>query len=251
MTNIQPINNFNSKTFVSFKVPNFGYERKNKELSGKEKTKIALGTFCGAIAPVIILNALKKGRVNNIMQSFKNHLPFKDKFKAIWKMFEIESYLEILATTTGGIAGGFLSGLKYAKNKEDKKAKCKEGIFEFLNNMTPTTLVALGLNHLKKTGKNKSVLPQAIIILSSVAGGMFIANKASNKINEMIFDKDKEKKDTRKFKPTDCLVHIDDLVNLAVLAKVPFASKFQVDKLLPFIYARTGYEVGTATSKKE
>ena len=251
MLSVNNINNTNNRTFAHFQVPNLRYDRVNKELNAKEKSKIALGAFCGAIAPVIILNALKKGRVNQIVESFKNKLPFKDKFKAIWNMLEIDSFTEILATTVGGITGGLLGGLKYAKNKEEKEAKYKEGIFEFLNNMTPTTLVAIGLNHLKKIQKDKSVPLQAGVILGSVVGGMFIANKASNKINEKIFDKDKEQKDIRNFKPTDCLVHMDDLVNLAVLAKIPLASKFQVDKLLPLIYSRAGYEVGVATPKKE
>ena len=249
MPNVQPINYLSNKTFGSFKVPNFIY-KKSPELSTKDKTKIAACAFCGAIIPVIILNALKKGRIDEIKNAFQNNLPFKDKFKAIWNMLKIESYTEILGTTTGGIIGGFLGGLKYAKNEEDKKAKYKEGIFEFLNTMIPTTLVAAGLNYLKKIKKDKSIGLQAGIILGSVVGGMFIANKTSNKINEKIFDKDKEQKDIRNFKPADCLVHIDDLVNLAVLTKIPLASTLQVDKLLPIIYARTGYEVGVASAKK-
>ena len=246
MSNIEALNSANNKTFAMFQVPKVKYCKKDNELTTKQKANIALCAFSGAVLPILVINSLKKGRVNQIVNSFKKNLPFKDKFKAIWNLFEIENYFQILSTTLGGIAGGFLSGLKYAQTKEDKEAKCKEGIFEFLNNMTPTTLVAIGLNQAKKMKKDKSVPLQAGIILSSVVGGMFIANKLSNKINEKIFDKDKDKKDIRKFKPTDCLVHIDDLVNLAVLAKIPFAKQLQVDKLLPFIYARSGYEVGIA-----
>lgn len=211
--------------------------------------KIALGAFVGAVAPVVLLNSLKKGKVSNLIGAFKNKMPIKDKFKAVWNMFEIENYKQILATTTGGVAGGFLEGLKYSKTKEEKEAKCKEGIFEFLNNMTPTTLVAMGVEYSKKTGKMKSVPAKAALILGSVVGGMFIANKASNKINQKIFDKNKPEKEKREFKPVDCLVHVDDLLNLAVLIKIPLANKLQVDKLLPFIYARSGYEVAMAKEK--
>ncbi len=251
MTNIQPITQHSNKTFGNFSVPKIRYNipvYKN-ELQNKDKVKIALSAFFCAIAPVIILNSFKKGNIENIINSFKNKLSAKEKFKAVWNMFEIENYWQILATTIGGVSGGLLGGLKYDKNKENREAKYKEGIFEFLNNMTPTTLVALGLSALKKIGKSKSVPHQAGVILSSVVGGMFIANKASNKINEKLFDKDKKTKDYRKFKFADCLVHVDDLVNLAVLAKIPLASQFQIDKLLPFIYARTGYEVGIAKKK--
>lgn len=210
----------------------------------KQNTKIALGAFCGAITPVIILNAFKKGNIDNIANAFKNNLPFKDKFNSIWNMFEIESFWQILATTVGGICGGFLTGIKNCNSKEEKQAKQKEGIFEFLNNMIPTSFVALGSKGLKKINKDKSLPYQAFVIIGSVISGMFIANKTSNKINEKVFDKDKENKDIRKFKPTDCLVHVDDLVNLAVLAKL-LPKKFNIDKLLPLIYTRCGFEIGT------
>ena len=245
MPKIEAVNSAGNKTFAMFQVPKIRLENSYKDLTKEQKTNIVLCAFSCAVLPVIIINALKKGRVRDIINSFKNKLPFQDKFKAIWKLFEIENYFEILSTITGGIAGGLFSGLKYAQNKEDKEAKYKEGIFEFLNTMIPTTLVALGLKQAKKLKNGKSLPVQAGIILSSVIGGMFIANKASNKINEKIFDKD-----IRKFKPADCLVHIDDLVNLAVLAKIPFAKQLQVDKLLPIIYARAGYEVGVAKKDK-
>ncbi len=251
MPKVEAVNFASNKTFAVFQVPKIRLENSYKDLTKEQKTNIALCAFSAAVIPVIIINALKKGRVEDIINSFKNKLPFRDKFKAIWKLFEIDNYFEILSTTIGGITGGLLSGLKYAQDKEDREAKYKEGIFEFLNTMTPTTLVALGLNQAKKAGKRKSIPLQAGIILASVVGGMFIANKLSNKINEKIFDKDKDKKDIRKFKPADCLVHIDDLVNLAVLAKIPFAKQLQVDKLLPIIYARTGYEVGVARKKQD
>lgn len=219
-------------------------------INKKNCVKIAIGTFIGAVAPVLAINVLKKGRVSNLVSAFKNKQPAKNKFKAICKMFEIENYTQILATTTGGVVGGLLEGLKYSKSKEEKEAKYKEGIFEFLNNMTPTTLVALGTKYSEKTGKLKSVPAKAALIIGSVVGGMFVANKASNKINQQIFDKNKPEKETREFRPTDCLVHADDLLNLAVLTRIPLANKLQIDKLLPFIYARSGYEVAMAESKQ-
>ena len=244
--NIYINNLYNNKNFAQFQI--------HQGINNKEtidRKKIAAAAFVGAITPVIILNACKKGRLDNLVNSFKNKLPFADKFKAIWNMLEIENFTQILATTVGGISGGLIAGLKQTKNKEDKEAKLKEATFEFLNNMIPTTLVALGTYASNKTGKFKSVPAKALMILTSVVGGMFIANKTSNKINEKVFDKDKEEKDIRHFKPTDCLVHIDDLVSLAVLTKIPLASTLQVDKLLPIIYARSGYEAGAAEKKKE
>ena len=212
----------------------------------KNHIQIALATFACAVTPVIALNVLKKGRLGALIDAFKNKQPNKNKFKAVWNMFEIENYGQILATTTGGVFGGLIEGVKYSNTKKEKDAKYKEGIFEFLNNMTPTTLVALGSYYSKKTGKLNSIPAKTTLILGSVVGGMYMANKSSNIINQKIFDKNKPQKETRKFKPTDCLVHVDDLLNLAVLTKLPIANKLQIDKLLPFIYARSGCEVATA-----
>ena len=249
MATIQKIS-YPTETYKMFKVPEFRYSEPvfDAKTEARQKTQVAICALLGAVLPVVALNCFKKGNLESIKNAFQNKLPFKDKFKSIWKLFEIENYSQILVTATGGILGGFLGGKDFSKTKEDKEAKYKEGIFEFLNTMIPTTLVAGGLSLLKRIGKNKSIPAKVAVILSSVAGGMFIANKASNKIYELTFDKDKKKedRDVRNFKITDCLVHIDDLVNLAVLTKIPLASKLQVDKLLPIIFARTGYEVGTA-----
>ena len=75
---------------------------------------------------------------------------------------------------------------------------------------------------------------------------MYLANKSSSVINHNIFDKDSNEIKYRKFKLGDVFVHIDDLISLLVLTKVPFAKKLQVDKILPFLYAKTGYEAGCA-----
>ena len=249
MTEINKLSYPYNQTFAKFKVPSISYTGDSKKIEPKDKAKIALCAFSAAVLPVIALNSFNKGYRTELINSFKNKLPVKDKFKAILNMFKIENFSQIFATTTGGILGGLYSGLKEAKSKKDKEAKYKEGTFEFLNVMVPTVLVALLTKYSDKTGKLNSALGKAGIILTSVVGGMFIANKASNKINEKIFDKDKENKDIRHFKPADCLVHIDDLLNLAILTKIPFVNKFHLDKILPFIYARTGYEVGTAKSK--
>ena len=231
---------------------NFKHRFNEKVVAIDEKQAGAIGyAFIGAISPVIAINMLKKGRINKIVNSFKNNDSINEKLKSMWKLLEIENYGQILATTTGGIAGGLFAGLNNSNTKQEKEVKYKEGIFEFLNNMTPTTLVALGTLLLEKTGNSKSIPLKASLIFSSVAGGMYAANKLSNSIYQSTFDKYKpeEEKTKRNFKISDTFVHVDDLISLAVLTKIPFANKLQVDKLLPLIYTRAGYEVGTANSQ--
>ncbi|MBQ3311844.1 hypothetical protein IJG72_07180 [bacterium] len=208
------------------------------------KKGIAISSFLGAMLPVIGLNILTKSKFNALKNSNIS------KFKSIWGLFEIENFWQILATTVGGIAGGLLGGMQCKTSKQDKEAMYREGIFETLNNITPTTLVGLGTLYSNKTGKLKSVPAKALLIISSVVGGMFIANKSANFINTNLFDNGKPNEaKIRHFKPLDCLVHADDILNLAILTKIPFVNKLQMDKILPFIYARAGYEVGTAKER--
>lgn len=210
--------------------------------------KMVLGTaFLGATLPVVALN-LKRGRGRAFINAFKNS-PIKDKMKAGLDIFEIDGFKGIFASNTGAIVGGLGAGVVMSDNKEEKSAKYKEGAFEFLNCMIPTCFAAAGEFIGSKTGKFKSKPAKAATIAASVAGGMFVANKTSNKLNEKVFDKDKENKTKRDFKITDCLVHIDDMIDLLIIAKVPFAKKFHADKILPLLYTRSGYEAGV--SKKE
>lgn len=220
-----------------------------KEKEAKTKKIIALASLAGAIIPVVGANLIK-GRGNILVDTFKNNSStIKDKLKSTYNMFEIESFPEILASSLGGILGAVSAGVLADKNPENKQAKYKEGVFELLNNITPTVFVA-GLQAISdKTGKMKSAPAKAAIIAGSVAGGMFVANKTSNKINDTFFKNGEEKCEKRKFHLKDCLVHTDDILSLLVLAKIPLAKKIQADKILPLLYAKAGYEAGIA--KKE
>lgn len=238
------ITSTSSEVFQNFYDKGESYKALNKTPPKSDehfKGKVIAASFIGAVVPVIAINLIK-GRGGVLVDTFKknSNAGIKEKLKAVNNIFEIENYGQILATTAGALTGGFVSGLKFDKNKENREAKYKEGIFEFLNNMIPTTFVALGQTGLDKAGLKNNKAAKAALILSSVAGGMFAANKTSNKINKKAFND----KNHRNFKISDCFVHVDDFINLLVLTRVPFAKHLNVDKLLPFIYAKTGYETG-------
>lgn len=223
-------------------------EAKCDEFSKKNKALVAGVSLLGAIVPIVAINLIK-GRGKNLVDVVKNNAStLKDKFKAGYKLFEIDDFAGIFASSAGAILAGGLSGIK--NDPKNKNAKLKEGTFEFLNTMTPTCLVAAGEYISKKTGKFKSAPAKIAMIASSVAGGMLIANKTSNKLNEKVFDKDKENKTKRPFKLKDCLVHIDDILSIMILAKIPLAKTIQADKILPLLYTKTGYETGSAKEEK-
>lgn len=241
----------NLKLSENFKSENDVFEKKQSSKNSKNKPLMAALSLAGAILPVVAIN-LAKGKGGALLNTFKNTASTgKDKFKAVYNMFEMEKYTDLLASTTGAIMGGIIGGIKGDKNPDNKKEKYKEGVFEFLNNMIPTTFVALGETISEKTGRFKSTPAKAGIIIGSVAGGMFIANKVSNKINEKTFDKKEDEKPKRNFKIGDCFVHTDDILGLLVLAKIPLAKTIHADKILPLLYARSGYEVATAEKKEK
>ena len=233
---------------------NFYAERKKYEASLPEKkttqTKqnkplMAGLSLIGAILPVLAIN-LAKGKGRAVVDVFQKQASGMEKFKSIYNLFEIKNFTDIFASAAGAVTAGIVGGFIGDKNPENKKEKLKEGTFEFLNTMIPTALVATGEFIAEKTGKLKSAPAKALMIAGSVAGGMFIANKASNKINEKTFDKDEEIKEKRNFKISDCFVHIDDILALLVIAKIPFAKVIHADKILPLLYAKTGYEAASA-----
>ena len=241
----------NLKSSLSVKQQNDVFVKDKNQDKGQNKPLMAVLTLLGATLPILAIN-MAKGKGGVLVETFKNATSTgKDKFKAVYNMFEMKNYGDLLASTTGAVTAGVLGGILLDKNPENKKEKYKEGIFEFLNCMIPTTLVALGELVAEKTGKLKSAPAKAGMIIGSVAGGMFIANKTSNKINEKTFDKDEEIKQKRKFKISDCLVHMDDILGLLVLAKIPFAKTIHADKILPLLYAKSGYEVATASKESE
>lgn len=239
--------------------------KKRKENENNVKKAVLAASLIGAIAPVVVSNVMK-GRGAELIDTFKNSSSIKEKAKSIGNIFEVKNFSQILMSTTGGILASVAAGVKTDKNPENKNAKYKEGVFEFLNTMTPTVFVALGENliskhedklkaaagKLKDSDNNKIKLMRAGLIIGAVAGGMFVANKTSNKINEECFKKEENEK-KREFKISDCFVHLDDLIGLFVLSKSPalntIANKVQMDKVLPFLYAKTGYEAGTSTKE--
>ena len=107
--------------------PNIAFSQSQETLRNhqpdKKRVNVAASAFIGAVSPVIAINMLKKGNVSEIINSFKKHKPATDKFKSIWKLLEIENFGQIFATTTGGIVGGLLAGLKNSNTKQEKEAQ--------------------------------------------------------------------------------------------------------------------------------
>lgn len=223
----------------SDKIPNDSFKPNDTKGHGhieedKNVLKKALplaGAVIGTILPLVIINKIGGKKLN-----FKNF-----NLKNLGEYFEIDDVKRILSTAGGAIAGGLLGGFIADKNEENRKEKLKEGIFEMTNITIPTLLAAGILKLMKQKGLSKGIARFAPFVLG-VGAGIPIASKVSSTISKNIFKEDESKQ--RKFKPSDFLVHTDDMVEALVLLKFPLVKKLHIDKILALIYMKCGYEAG-------
>lgn len=211
---------------------------KEEKSSPLKKAIPLIGAIAGTVLPLVIFNKVQNKTINkDVLKSGK----FLDKLKEVGEYFEIDGVPKILSTAAGGIAGGLLGGCVVDKNKEDRKEKVKEALFEITNIAVPTFFVAGAVKFMQSKKLDKGIGKFAPVVFG-LGLGIPTAQKISNTISKKVF---KDKGEERKFKPTDLLVHSDDLIEMLVLMKVPFAKKLHIDKILALIYAKCGYETGT------
>ena len=131
------------------------------------------------------------------------------------------------------------------KNKANRKAKRREAVMQIGNISIPIGTVALTdllLNTLKvnkKTTKGKSI--RAISSLGAIAGGIYLANFAMNKISNKIF---KESSNERGVKGTDLFPHIDDILASGEYI-LPNNNYIRLaSRIVPFALMVAGNEIG-------
>lgn len=201
----------------------------------KKRTSVlsVIGSFLGVMTPVIFF--AKKQNPEMKIKALKD----------LGKLLNVDYKLtQILSTGLGGVIGGLLGGLLDRKEK-NKIDKLEEGSYQLMNIAFPAILVDKGIKICKKIPKlNNNIAKLAISALGIVAGAG-TAVIASNKLDDLFFDKYLPDED-RKFKKKDFIVHIDDVLGALVLAKFPLADKLHIDKILPLIYTWSGYHVGDA-----
>lgn len=189
---------------------------RNEEVSAKDKILTAGFAATGTLLPMLYFSKKQNTKLFNIKFGLK----------------------EMIITSAGAILGGLIGGLT-DKSIEHRKQKVNEGVFQFMNASVPTILTASGFslcNKIKTLNKPVFKVPTA---LAGLIGGMHIAAKLSNKINDP-YDKIPDRKLTIK----DSLANIDDTIGVLILSKIPLAEKIQAEKTLPLIYGWCGYRAG-------
>ncbi len=179
------------------------------------KIKVSAGAIAGTVLPMVYLAKKQNAKLYNIKYGVK----------------------ELLLVSTCGIAGGTAAGA--IAEKEHRKQKLNEGVFQFMNAAVPT-LICGGLFELSKKIKslNNNIFRVGATAVGLVAG-MHIAAAMSNKINDP-----QDKVPDRKLTIKDSIANIDDALGILVLTKVPIAEKLHVDKILPIIFSWCGYRAG-------
>ncbi len=211
----------------------------NSQDKSDQKKKVsvtaALGAVGGALASVGVIGKLTKGKLT-------------------FDVFEQGSLAKdmgaVIAVSTSSILGGLFGGLLEAKSDEDRKVKVKESLFDISTVVFPSTIATSMLAVANKM-KIKSPLVQVAATVCGIGLGMPLAQKASGVIDKFIHKDDPDAKvKERKLRPQDYFVHVDDILALAIISKVPFARQLHADKILPLIYAWCGFESGSAVAKR-
>lgn len=209
------------------------------------KTASYLGSAIGiATAVAGIYKCAKKGNPNI---NFKN-LTYSEK--------------DILLIGAGSIAGGLTGGLITDKNKENRNSKIKEGIQQFFGSLLcPLGVLAVSEKLLEKSkfkpeiktsskllNNTVAALPKIIVTAGSLIAGMNIGNKLVNKVNNKIF----KENDKHEVKPSDYLVHTDDLcVAVNLILKDVKSIATVTSKILPAAFILCGAKTGLQEKQEQ
>ncbi len=201
---------------IEYDIRTYRNHRKEPVDSSSAKYKVAAGAITGTILPMIFIAKKQKTNIFKLKYNTK----------------------EMLMLSSGAILGGLATGILTGK-KEHRKQKMNEGVFQFLNATVPTLLTACLFSLTNRFKQFNKTSIKALSALTGLVGGMFLASKIANFINDP-YDKVPDRKLTLK----DSIANIDDAIGILVVTKVPIANKLQVDKALPAVYSLCGYRAG-------
>lgn len=197
--------------------PNYRVKAYNRDISNADKTKAFVGSTIGTL-----------GFLTYMMTKQKTKNPLKLKY-GMWDM---------VGASAASIAGGVGVGL-IGEDKNVKKSRLKEGIFQFMNAAIPTWIVGGVVSLCENSEKHNNAKNKVL----SVVGGLLVGMYGSAALANIITDP-KDKYPDRKLTYKDALANIDDAVGALALAKLPIVSKLNLEKILPVVYTACGYRAG-------
>ena len=238
---------------------NFDFPRKQalKVLTDDEKTKkkAFLGSLIGVGTALGVSIAL--GKKNEPVKDVFIKGDIKQSAKNILKYTKLDyeglrGYAYMLLQTLGACLGSFIGGFSEDQEHESTIEKIKEAIYVFNNVAIPAGFAKIAEQILNSDSKGiKKVIPEILrknkalkqlTIFAAMFGGFLVGTSVTNTINTKMIDPDDKKK--RAIKPTDLLVHADDVIPILVSSKDSIFAKLPLDRFLPLIYVVLGSKVG-------
>ena len=199
------------------------------------KSKAIIGSALGAAAAVGLI-----AKVQNVR---------------FWKIeYGVKEIVGLAAAAiTGGVAVGSIGA-----TKEDKKEKCTEGIFQFLNAALPAGFVTGGLVLASNSTRYNTPIVKTAVTVLGLLLGMQLASNITNKVTDP-----KNKVPDRKLGFKDAIANIDDAVGVFAILKSKkiqsaaddiaetsskkassWLHKIPIENILPVIMAWCGYRAG-------
>ena len=224
--------------------------KKQDGVSKKQKIGVEVCSALGIAGSLMLLAKHdKKGKYTVNPKKM-----FKGKFKDSYLMNAHYKSKEVAAMGAGSIMGGLAGGAMLDK-KEHAEAKVREAVVQMTNFSMPIMFVEAmcvagravsnkimpGWEKSKLlTKKAASKIPSAAGSMVGLLGGMYVANRLSNKFNEKIF----HKKDDRPIKCSDFTAHVDDMCVAATIVADNNPITKAVGRLIPLAPLVAGYQTG-------
>ena len=215
------------------------------KLTKNERLGIQMTTALGVIGSLMLLAKTSK-RPYSLKLTRMVSTPFKETFLGK----EDYSFGKVLTVGAGSCLGGLVGGLIFDKNKNNRQAKYRETLNQYINISLPISTVA-GADWLvsKVTPKLSPKAGKACGILLPIIGlatGIIAGNKIANKLNNMIF----KKKEKRPIELTDMSAHLDDIcMTSQYIAKDNIVTKL-ASRFIPIALLVAGNEIGKKQEKQ-
>lgn len=249
LSTITSINNTNildnKQFFKPIKPSGTAQKTAKNKLTKNERFGIQIMTFLGVLSSLILLAKTSKTPYSlSLSKMFST--PLKDTFLGK----EEYTFEKVLTIGAGSCIGGLTGGLIFDKDKNNRKAKYRETLNQYLNISIPISTVALGDILTKKItpklGKKAGIACNIATPLIALSGGIVAGNKIANKLNSIIF-KNKEK---RPIELTDMPAHIDDIcMTSQYIAKDNLVTKL-ASRFIPIALLVAGNEIGKKQEKQ-
>lgn len=225
------------------------------KLTKSQKLGINICTITGISSTLALLAKTSKTPYSfNIKKILST--PFKDSF-----LGKVDYNVgQVALIGAGSCLGGYIGGIIFDKNKKNRQAKTRETLIQYTNITLPIATVAISkqigkqitrfmpnnwLNSSSKLTRIVAKSPEILLPLAGLGIGMYIGNRAANKINQSIF----KNNDDRPVMLTDMSAHLDDIcLTSKYIAEDNIITKV-ASRFIPLTLIVAGSEIGKKQEK--